>query len=246
LKGDTGLRIELKNLSKQYDDRPVLNSITFEDDINTLALIGRSGCGKSTLLRILGGLIQPSGGEAWLDQDQAADNELYRKKIGFVFQQSGLFRHLSAKQNIALPLEKVHGMTKADAEHRALELLMRFGLAEEKNKKPAELSGGQQQRVAIARAVAPRPKILLLDEPTSALDPEYTTEVLNMISELKNEGMGFIIATHEMGFALHACEKVAFLSDGDIVEYGNSNTVFSSPKTEELRKFLSKLLAWSV
>lgn len=238
--------IKLENLTKSFNGVPVLNSITFTDDIKTLALIGRSGCGKSTLLRILGGLIESSSGQAWLDNEQAIDSQIYRKNIGFVFQQSGLFQHLSAKENISLPLEKVHGFLKKEADDWALELLDRFGLLDQAHKKPAKLSGGQQQRVAIARAVAPKPKILLLDEPTSALDPEYTTEVLSMINRLKDEGMGFIIATHEMGFALHACEKVAFLDDGRISEYGESKAVFRSPKTDELKHFLSKLLAWSV
>ncbi len=239
------MKIELKSLSKHFEDnKMVLNKINLTEQIKTLALIGRSGCGKSTLLRILGGLILPSEGEVLLDNEPARDNELYRKNIGFVFQQGGLFRHLTGKQNITLPLVKVHGLSKEEAEYRADELLSRFGLTEEADKKPAKLSGGQQQRIAIARAVAPKPKILLLDEPTSALDPEYTTEVLDMINELKNEGLGFIIATHEMGFALHACEKIAFLHDGNIAEYGKAKEIFESPKTPELKAFLSKLLEW--
>lgn len=240
------MRVELKDLSKEYGGIPVLNAISLSDDIKTLALIGRSGCGKSTLLRILGGLLSPSAGEAWLDNEQVLETEAYRKHIGFVFQQIGLFRHLNARQNIALPLEKVHGLSKAEADERAVSLLTRFGLEGETDKKPSQLSGGQQQRIAIARAVAPKPKILLLDEPTSALDPEYTTEVLDMVSELKNEGLSFIIATHEMGFALHACEKVAFLHGGNIAEYNDSKAIFGSPQTKELNIFLSKLLEWKV
>jgi ABC-type arginine transport system ATPase subunit len=119
-------------------------------------------------------------------------------------------------------------------------------LKDEAEKLPSQLSGGQKQRIAIARAVAPKPKILLLDEPTSSLDPEYTTEVLDMIRELKNENMSFIIATHEMGFALHACDKVIFLNEGRIWEHGDSESVFMSPETPELKGFLSKLLEWKV
>lgn len=241
------MKIELNSLSKQFEDNTnVLNNISFCDEIKTLALIGRSGCGKSTLLRILGGLIAPSGGEAWLNGKKAENSEQYRKNIGFVFQQGGLFRHMTAKENITQPLVLVHGLSKPAAESRATELLERFGLEDHADKKPSALSGGQQQRIAIARAIAPKPSVLLLDEPTSALDPEYTTEVLDMINELKNEGMGFIIATHEMGFALHACEKVAFLDNGVISEYGESRDIFASPKTDELKIFLSKLLGWSV
>lgn len=240
------MKIKLDNLSKDFGHEPVIDSINLSGDIGSLALIGRSGCGKSTLLRILGGILSASKGQAWIDGKLAEDASSYRKNIGFVFQQNGLFHHMTALENIALPLEKVHGMSKEEASYRANSLLKRFGLDQGAYKRPMELSGGQQQRVAIARAVAPKPEILLLDEPTSALDPEYTSEVLSMVNELKNEGMVFIIATHEMGFALHACEKIAFLEKGRLLEYGNSSELFRSPKTENLKIFLSKLLAWSV
>ena len=241
------MRIEVRGLSKTYDNSAyVLRDLDFSSDITTLALIGRSGCGKSTLLRIFGGLIPASEGTVTLDGEKAENNENYRKRIGFVFQHGGLFSHISAKENITLPLVKVHGLTQEQANARADELLSRFGLEEEADKKPASLSGGQKQRVSIARAVAPKPKILLLDEPTSALDPEYTTEVLNVIRELKDEDLSFIIATHEMGFALHACDKVWFLEGGTIWEYGKSEEVFARPKTPELKHFLSKMLEWKV
>ena len=241
------MRIELKNLFKTFDGKnQILNGINFNDDITTLALIGSSGCGKSTLLRILGGLISSSNGEVLVDGEAACDNENYRKKIGFVFQHGGLFSHLSARENITLPLIKVHGLSKEKAEERANELLTRFGLIRESDKMPSQLSGGQKQRIAIARAVAPKPKIMLFDEPTSSLDPEYTTEVLNMIRELKNEGLHFIIATHEMGFALHACDKVVFLNNGNFLECGESQKVFMNPESRELKVFLSKLLEWKV
>ena len=241
------MRLEIRNLYKSYDGKNlVLNDISFDDDIKTLAVIGRSGCGKSTLLRILGGLIPASNGSVILDGDTTADNEDYRKSVGFVFQDGGLFTHLSAEENIRLPLIKVHGFSQEQAYERVYDLLDRFGLTREAAKKPAQLSGGQKQRVSIARAVAPKPKLLLLDEPTSSLDPEYTTEVLNMIQELKHEDLSFIIATHEMGFALHACDKVAFLNDGSISEYGLSKEVFMQPETQELREFLSKMLEWKV
>ena len=241
------MRLEIKNLYKTFDGQIyVLDNICFYDEFKTLALIGRSGCGKSTLLRILGGLIPASGGWAALDGETAEDCENYRKKIGFVFQQGGLFSHLSARENIILPLLKVHGFSIEQAHARAHNLLSRFGLNDEADKKPSQLSGGQKQRISIARAVAPKPGILLLDEPTSSLDPEYTTEVLNMIRELKDENLSFIIATHEMGFALHACDKAAFLSGGKILEYGASEEVFMHPETRELKGFLSKLLTWKV
>lgn len=245
------MKVKFQNLSKQYEPgQIVLNPMDFEDEVHTLAIIGPSGGGKSTLLRILGGLIAPTDGRLWIDGEEIIQNETallqYRKKIGFVFQQGGLFRHMTARDNIAVPLEQVHGYSRAESFDRAMELLERFGLKEDMGKKPAALSGGQQQRVAIARAVAARPKLLLLDEPTSALDPEYTTEVLDVIRELKEEGMRFIIVTHEMGFARHACDKAAFLCEGSLMEYGESAQLFAHPETEQLKRFLGKLLEWNV
>lgn len=202
------------------------------------------------MLRILGGLLVPTQGELLVDGICVEQTERslieYRRNIGFVFQQGGLFAHLSARENIVLPLIQVHGFLRAEAEETADKLLGRFGLLEDSHKKPVCLSGGQQQRIAIARAVAARPAILLLDEPTSALDPEYTTEVLDMISELKGDGIDFIIVTHEMGFARRACEKTAFLCGSSLLEYGDSTQHFASPETPELQKFLGKLLEWSL
>ena len=245
------MKIKFQALSKPFGDgRFIINEMDYDDDIHTLAIIGSSGSGKSTLLRMLGGLLTPTSGTIWIDGQEIEQTDTaltaYRKQIGFVFQQGGLFRHMSALDNIAIPLVKVHGYDKTQANDRALELLKRFGLENEAHKKPSELSGGQQQRVAIARAIAPKPKLLLLDEPTSALDPEYTNEVLDIVNELQKEGMDFVIVTHEMGFARHACEKIAFLHDGKLIETGRSEDVFQHPQTEQLQKFLSKLLEWNV
>ena len=245
------MKIEFQGLTRQFDNnRVILNPMDFSDDIHTLAIIGPSGGGKSTLLRILGGLILPTAGQLMVDGKKVPSDEVslqkYRRELGFVFQQGGLFRHLSAFENITLPLCQVHGYTRQEAEKRAAELLERFGLSGAGHKKPSALSGGQQQRVAIARAVAAKPRLLLLDEPTSALDPEYTTEVLDVVNELKNEGMDFIIVTHEMGFARHACDKAAFLCEGSLMEYGDSASLFARPKTGQLERFLGKLLEWNV
>lgn len=244
------MRMKIDDLKRTFGDRTVLDGIDFDDQVNTLAIIGPSGGGKSTLLRILGGLLEPSAGRVDLDGEQLpadeAGLERYRASLGFVFQDGGLFHHLSARENIALPLRVVHGVRESEATERANALLERFGLASEGNKRPAQLSGGQRQRVAIARAVAPRPRMLLLDEPTSALDPEYTTEVLDLLRDLKDEGTRFVVVTHEMGFARHACDKVAFLAGGRLLEYGSSAEVFGRPRTPELQRFLGKLLDWSV
>ncbi|MBK5201206.1 MAG: amino acid ABC transporter ATP-binding protein [Spirochaetaceae bacterium] len=239
------MRITIKDLSHSFVTpegkmKKVLSHVDFDDDISTLSLIGPSGGGKSTLLRILAGLIKPTEGEFFIEC----------KKTGFVFQQNGLFKHWTGLENITIPLEKVHKYTHTEALERAEELLDRFGLLKDAYKKPSELSGGQQQRIAIARAVAPRPNLLFLDEPTSALDPEYTVEVLDMINELKDEGLNFIIVTHEMGFAKLACEKTGFLSEtvlsqgARLIEVGKSREIFEHPKEPIVKNFLDKILMW--
>ena len=244
------MRIRLEHLEKEFDGVPVLRGIDFDDDVTTLAVIGPSGGGKSTLLRIVGGLIAPTAGTVEVDGERVDFDErtlpAYRASLGFVFQASGLFHHLGALENVALPLSVVHGVPEDEARARAADLLARFGLAAEEAKRPAQLSGGQQQRVAIARAVAASPKMLLLDEPTSALDPEYTNDVLDLIRDLKETGTRFIVVTHEMGFARHACDKAAFLHGGRLLEYGESARLFDHPATPELQRFLGKLLEWSI
>ena len=243
------MRIELRDLKKSFGDQEVLKGVNIDEQISTLALIGPSGGGKSTLLRIIGGLEAPTSGSVSvggaLVNYQARSLPSYRASLGFVFQHAGLFDHMTAVENVALPLRVVHQVAADDAQERAQSLLRRFGLDGVAGKHPAQLSGGERQRVAIARAVAPEPKMLLLDEPTSALDPEYTAEVLDLIDGLKEEGTRFIIVTHEMGFARRACDKVAYLSGGVISESGPSADVFADPKTAGLQRFLGKLTQWN-
>lgn len=243
------MRIELKGLEKSFGSQRVLRGVDFDDQVSTLAIIGPSGGGKSTLLRIIGGLEEPSAGTVTVGgsrvQYRARTLPAYRAGLGFVFQHSGLFDHLNAVENIALPLRVVHGVSRQEATDRAMSLLERFGLLGEAEKHPGQLSGGEKQRVAIARAVAPGPKLLLLDEPTSALDPEYTAEVLDLIASLAADGTRLIIVTHEMGFARKACAKVLFLSQGVIQEYGESQELFASPESASLERFLSKLSQWN-
>ena len=245
----TPLRLTLADLGKSFDGTEVLHDISFDEDVRALAIIGPSGGGKSTLLRIIGGLEAPTCGTISVDGRPIGTDEkslrAYRATLGFVFQDSGLFHHMSALENVALPLRVVHEAAPAAAEERARELLERLGLAEAGGRRPAQLSGGQKQRVAIARALAARPRLLLLDEPTSALDPEFTTEVLDVVRDLAEEGTRFIIVTHEMGFARRACDHVAFLCGGRLAEYGPSERVFEHPETPELQRFLSRLLEWS-
>ena len=245
------MKIKIQDLSKSFiQGKDILKNLNFNDDIHSLAIIGPSGGGKSTLLRILGGLLAPTNGEIWINDKKINYEETllhnYRKEIGFVFQQNGLLKHMTALENITHPLIEVHGYSQEEANKIGLELLTRFGLKNDIHKKPSALSGGQKQRVGIARAIAPKPNFLLFDEPTSALDPEYTIEVLDIIRELQTEGIDFIIVTHEMGFARHACEKVAFLADNQLLEYGNSEEIFNSPKNYKLQKFLKKLLERNV
>jgi polar amino acid transport system ATP-binding protein len=244
------MHVRLDNISKSFGNVEVLKQVQFSDEIEKLAIIGPSGCGKTTLLRIIGGLLEPTEGRVSIDGDEVDYNESklpqYRSQLGYVFQQNGLFHHLSTVKNIALPLQIVHGASEEESMERAEQLLERFGLTSESHKLPAQLSGGQQQRAAIARAIAASPKLVLLDEPTSALDPEYTGEVLDVINDLGKTGIRFIIVTHEMGFARHACDKIGFLCNGTLLEYGRSGDLFEDPQTPELRRFLSKLLEWRI
>ncbi|MGV8980765.1 amino acid ABC transporter ATP-binding protein [Clostridium sp.] len=244
------MNIELRNICKSFDKKVVLQDVCFEDDINSIAIIGPSGGGKSTLLRIIGGLLLPSSGEMYIDLKKINFNEkqlqIHRRSIGFVFQANGLFEHLTAMENVTLPLIHTFGINKSEAIEIVNKLFSRFGLFHEKDKYPFQLSGGQKQRISIARAVAIKPELLLLDEPTSALDPEYTSEVLNMLGELQNDGLNTIIVTHEMGFAKNACEKVIFLADNKIIESGKSAETFKFPKSDQLKLFLNKILVWKV
>lgn len=242
------MKLNITHLHKSFDSHEVIRDISFMDDVTTLAILGPSGSGKSTLLRLIGGLIEKDSGMIQLEDSEIIECTQcdFYKKIGFVFQSNGLFRHLNALENIKLPLVEVHGYTPQEAQERALSLLERFGLSKDAHKRPSELSGGQQQRIAIARAIAYKPKLLLLDEPTSALDPEYTNEILDIINELKAEGLSFIIVTHEMGFAKNACEKIAFLKDGKLIEYGKSEELFAHPQSDDLKQFLAKILEWNV
>ena len=241
------MRLSLEALCKSFGPHRVIDNITIDfGELRSLAFIGPSGGGKSTLLRIIAGLETPDSGVVALDgkpigSDKAALRE-HRHHLGVVFQAFNLFPHLTTLANITLPLEKVHGLTPADARQLALETLNRFALADHAHKKPAALSGGQKQRVAIARAIAIKPRLLLFDEPTSALDPEMTAEVLDVIEELKNEGHDFLLVTHEMGFARHVADRVAFLADGRIIEHAPAQELFAAPQSRECRDFLARIL----
>jgi len=241
------MHLSFEALSKSFGTNRVIDNVTVDfGELRSLALIGPSGGGKSTLLRIIAGLETPDSGGFVLDGQGVGTDEAslraHRLHLGVVFQAYNLFPHLTALANITLPLEKVHGLTPAAAEEIARETLRRFALADHAHKKPAELSGGQKQRVAIARAIAIKPRLLLFDEPTSALDPEMTAEVLDVIEELKNEGHDFLLVTHEMGFARHVADRVAFLAQGRIIEHGAAGELFAAPQSRECRDFLARIL----
>ncbi len=242
-----GMTIECASVTKTFGHHHALQGASLRAQFpHTLALIGPSGGGKSTLLRVLAGLEYPDAGTVTVNGHRLTfeDEPLaaYRRKIGVVFQSYNLFPHLTARENILLPLEKVHHFP--DAAARADRVLERFRLTAHAAKKPGELSGGQRQRVAIARALAIDPEFLLMDEPTSALDPEMTAEVLDVIAGLREAGQPLVLVTHEMGFARQTADAVAFIDAGLVRECLPASEFFSHPKTEEAQRFLRKILKY--
>jgi len=212
-----------------------------------VCLIGASGSGKSTLLRCVN-LIEPiDAGRIVVRGEEISargvDVNRIRRRIGIVFQAFNLFPHMTVLRNVTLAPREVLGLSRADAEERALELLGRFGLGERAREYPDRLSGGQQQRVAIVRALAMRPDLMLLDEVTSALDPELVSEVLEVIRELAHAGMTMLIATHEMGFAREIADRVCFLDDGVILEQGTPGEIFGAPREPRTQQFLQRIVA---
>ncbi len=243
------MTLEFNRLTKRFGEHVVLDAISAQiPSCSALALLGPSGGGKSTLLRIIAGLLISEKGSLCLNGILVPNREgellHYRRAIGTVFQAFNLFPHLTALENIALPLRLAHGMSKVEAQAAAFALLERFRLTEHAHKKPGALSGGQKQRVAIARAASAKPKLLLFDEPTSALDPEMTAEVLDLIGELRAEGRDIIIVTHEVGFARSVADRVIFLADRKIMESSTAERFFSAPQTAEAAAFLERILKY--
>ena len=245
-------KIEIKNVSKDYEmnDGTILHavknaSITV-DDGEVVVIIGPSGSGKSTLLRTVNALEKAQSGSILIDgkdiMDKNTDIRKIREEVGMVFQTFNLFPHLSVLDNIILAPMKVKKLKRKEAEEIGMKLLKRVGLEDKAKEKPGKLSGGQAQRVAIARALAMQPKAMLFDEPTSALDPEMIQEVLDVMLELAKDGMTMLLVTHEMGFAKAAADKIVFMSDGEIIETGSPEEMFSSPKTERAKDFLDHIL----
>ena len=251
--------IQVHDLKKHYHRGAIkaLDGVTV--DINkgdVMVVIGPSGSGKSTFLRSLNLLEEPTGGEIIFNgvditkkkyKDASGktvklDIDKLRQKMGMVFQHFNLFPHKTILENMTLAPMKVRGVSKEEAEKKALELLDRVGLKDRADAYPIQLSGGQKQRVAIVRALAMEPEVMLFDEPTSALDPEMVGEVLDFMKELAEEGMTMVVVTHEMGFAREVGNRVLFMADGQLIEQGTPEDIFENPTNPRLKEFLSKVL----
>lgn len=239
--------ISIKDLHKYFGDNEVLKGIDLDiQQGEVVVIIGPSGSGKSTFLRTMNLLEVPTKGNVTFEGVDITDksNDIFkmREKVGMVFQQFNLFPNMTVLENITLSPIKTKGMTKAEAEKKAMDLLAKVGLPDKAAAYPQSLSGGQQQRIAIARGLAMDPDVLLFDEPTSALDPEMVGEVLSVMQDLAKSGMTMVIVTHEMGFAREVADRVIFMDGGVIVEDGTPEDVFEHTREERTKDFLSKVL----
>jgi len=243
---DIGPAITISGLNKWYGDYQALRDVNLQvEHGERIVVCGPSGSGKSTLIRCVNSLEEHNSGTIIVDGIEMKDAEsidAIRSDVGMVFQQFNLFPHLSILQNLTLGPIKARGLSKSEAEERAMAYLERVQIPDQAHKRPSELSGGQQQRVAIARSLCMEPKIMLFDEPTSALDPEMISEVLDVIIDLAEDGMTMIVVTHEMGFARKAADRMIFMDHGEIIETGSPAEFFEAPKSERCKLFLSQIL----
>lgn len=238
--------IELRHVDKHFGDLHVLKDVSLSvGKGEVVVVIGPSGSGKSTLCRAINRLETIDSGEILIEgkplPQEGRELAAMRAELGMVFQSFNLFAHMSILQNVTLGPVEVLGLSKAEAEQRAMGLLDRVGVASQANKVPAQLSGGQQQRVAIARSLAMHPKAMLFDEPTSALDPEMINEVLDVMVDLARQGMTMTVVTHEMNFARRVADRVVFMADGAIVEEGAPDAFFDHPQSQRARDFLDSI-----
>jgi polar amino acid transport system ATP-binding protein len=240
------IKLELAGVVKSFGTTTVLDRVNLQvTDGEVITLIGASGSGKSTLLRCVNLLEPVDDGAVIFDgvdiAEPGLDADPIRRRIGMVFQSFNLFPHMSVTDNVAIGPRKVLGVPKAVARENALAMLTRLGLAARADAYPDQLSGGQQQRVAIARSLAMNPEVMLLDEITSALDPELVGEVLDVVRELKRDGMTMLIATHEMAFAKEISDRVCFLHQGQILEEGPPAQIFGAPREPRTQEFLQRV-----
>ena len=239
--------IQAIDVQKNFGNLSVLKGIDlniYKGDV--VVIVGPSGSGKSTFLRCLNLLEVPSGGSIHFENVDITDRKVnidrHRQKMGMVFQQFNLFPHMTVLKNMTIGPMKLKGMSKKEAEEKAMKLLERVGLADRADAYTSQLSGGQKQRIAIVRALCMEPEVLLFDEPTSALDPEMVGEVLQVMKDLAKEKMTMVVVTHEMGFAKEVANRVIFIDEGIIQEENEPKEFFENPKNERLQGFLSKVL----
>lgn len=240
--------LHIEHLKKNFGDLEVLKDISLDvQEGEVISIIGPSGSGKSTFLRCLNRLETATSGKIEYEgkdiMDKDTDIRRYREEVGMVFQSFNLFPMKTVRDNITLAPILTKHMKKEAANALAMKLLDQVGLADKADVMPATLSGGQKQRVAIARALAMQPKLMLFDEPTSALDPELVGEVLSVMKNLAKDGMTMVVVTHEMTFARDVSDKVLFMADGYVVEEGKPSDIFSHPKQDRTKAFLSRMLA---
>ncbi|WP_278982709.1 amino acid ABC transporter ATP-binding protein [Sutterella wadsworthensis] len=240
------MSIDIENIRKRFGNAEVLSDINLKIALGEMiALLGPSGSGKTTLLRILAGLETETSGRIRFGNSDVTQLTAAERRVGFVFQNYALFRHMTVAENVAFGLTvkpRSERLPKAEIEKRVAELLAMVQLSDKAGHYPAQLSGGQQQRVAIARALAMEPKVMLFDEPTSALDPELVGEVLAVMKQLAESGMTMIVVTHEIGFAKEVADRVVFMDGGHIIEEGAPSEILVAPKEERTKSFLARVL----
>ena len=239
--------ISMTNVSKYFGDFQALKDVSLDVSSGERVVVcGPSGSGKSTLIRCINRLEAHESGDIRVDgtllTGDAKTLEHIRGKVGMVFQQFNLFPHLTVLENLTLGPQRVLGLSANDAETRAMKYLERVRIPDQAAKLPRQLSGGQQQRVAIARSLCMEPSIMLFDEPTSALDPEMIAEVLDVMTELAQSGMTMVVVTHEMGFARRVADRMVFMDQGEIVEVGRTEDVFTAPKSDRFATFIKQIL----
>jgi len=241
-------KLRVEQLHKSFGSLHVVRGVDLVVPAGSvLSIIGPSGSGKSTLLRCINRLAEPETGEIFLDGSpisrlRGRQLDAVRRRIGMVFQLFNLFPNRTVLDNVTLAQCVVAGRKRVDAQERAMSLLDQVGLAEKASELPSRLSGGQQQRVAIARALAMDPEVMLFDEVTSALDPELVKDVLDVMRQLANSGMTMVVVTHEMSFAKDVSDEVVFMDNGNVVEHGKPDSVFTNPTQERTRRFLDRVL----